>query len=303
MITVITQADESNASRFEKIDKLYVKTPKIAEIFEAINLCRQSAKTSHEPFCLLIEGDKGSGKTTLGQMYLKDLVVEKKREAQHVPGFLATIPVRPTERKVAQEILRSLNEPFFNSGNAYTLTNRSYKLLDKLGTEIAFFDEIQHFRDKENEKDLLNATDWLKNYLKIKPLPGVFMGISQQAKAVIKSNAQLASLFINSFELTNFTWDAHQPETITEFRSFLKSVQVNLPLRHNEKSEIFEPTLAYEIFRATDGSLRNLMRIIRFAATGAILTGQEFIDRGLLAAAFHKVGQGLSHDLGNPFLE
>lgn len=297
------ELDDTNEHRFEKIDKLYVKTPKTIEIFKAIDLCRSSAKSSHEPYCILIEGDKGTGKTSLGIEYIKSMKVNHTREAQHVPGIMATIPVRPTERKVAQEILRAFNEPFYNKGNAFVLEDRSHKLMDKLGTEIAFFDEIQHFRDKENKKDLLNATDWLKNYMKLKVLPCVFMGISQQAKSVINSNSQLSSLFIDCFELKDFSWDTKLPETITEFRSFLKSVQINLPLKNNKQTDLCESALAQEIFTATGGSLRKIMRLIRCAATDAILTGQEYIDRGLLASAFYKVGQGLSHDNVNPFLE
>jgi hypothetical protein len=277
--------------RFKIIEDLYIIMPDIQTIIDSAEICRQS-RYSSEPFCMLIEGPFGSGKTSLAKLLLSRNKIKFGVTTNKVPTLLATIPVNPTDKKISQELLKSLNDTYSLSGNTHLLTLRAATVISRLETELLFCDEFQHFIDQNNNTILYDSTDWFKNFIKTNHIPTVMIGLEQKSKPIINSNLQLGSLFINSFNLSNFSWNKEKSrESIEYFRSFLEMLDQQMPLRFS--SDLSEEKAAYQIFLATSGIKRSVMRLLRTAARLAVIEKTEKMDGKILSKAFTMVGQGL----------
>jgi hypothetical protein len=97
-----------------------------------------------------------------------------------------------------------------------------------------------------------------------------------------------------------FPWDRTHPKTITEFRTSMESIDLELPL---DPSGLGKEDMAYRFHSATNGSLGWIMKLIRHAAHLAIVEHCSSLNRVLLQQSYDAciTGTVMAENKMNPF--
>jgi GTPase SAR1 family protein len=114
---------------------------------------------------MLVTGEKGTGKTTIMNVYMRKNSPKKTKTATITPVLPIRIPVPASERGLTICLLTALNDPYPTNGSITIQTLRVYKLVKKCGVELAIFDEFQHFAERESFKLNRTVSDWTKNFM------------------------------------------------------------------------------------------------------------------------------------------
>ncbi len=270
------------------------------EITGEIERCHEMKFEAAEPQCLLVVGPTGAGKTTLISSYASRYQVNYTPNLTLIPIVQATIPTPASEKSLATALLYALGDPLAGRGTTGAMTQRLIKLMKDCRVELLMLDELQHFVDRDSQKVLQNASNWLKMVIKETKVACILAGLENEAEQVININPQLARLFGDPLVLSPFRWDEARPETIKEFRTCLADLEVMLPL--NEPSHLSSRELAWRCFVASGGLMSYLMALVRRATNLALSTGRENLDLNILATAFDQRLAGQRRGLANPFV-
>ena len=144
-----------------------------------------------------------------------------------------------------------------------------------------------------------NISNWLKNLVKEAEVACVFAGLPE-AEEVLLANPQLGRLFGDPYVLSPFDWKPDQPQTATEFRTFLKTLEDMLLLP--QTMPLTDIEMAWRCYVATEGNMAYLMNLIRRAAHYAVLREHPALDMSLLAEAFDNRLAGKRRGISNPFV-
>jgi hypothetical protein len=186
-----------------------------------------------------------------------------------------------------------MGDPFADKGSGVTMTNRLVGLFKDCGTKLLILDELQHLYDRDNNKLLYNASNWLKTFIKETEVATILVGLFGEAEQVVNINPQLSRLFGDPQMMTPFEWD-------DEFRSLLFDIEHLLPLK--EPSHLDSDDLAPRCYVACDGLISYLMALVRGAAYLALTQGREHLDIFLLESAFTEFLSSERRGLTNPFV-
>lgn len=285
--------------RLPYVEQVRVIYPRWNALLDEVARCHDRQPYAAEPPCLLVIGPTGAGKSTLMTFYILRYPRIITAQGMSLPILCATIPAKATIKNLLTELLDSLGDPRAASGTIGGMTLRLKGFMRDCGVQVLILDELQHFYDQESDRVLVHVSNWLKTLIKETRVACVLVGLSGDAEQVVNANPQLARLFGDPRVLTPFTWDEAQPETVKEFRSFLKQLEALLPLR--EPSQLATHERAWRCFVACDGVTAYLMALIRQATEDALLTGRECLDDVLLAQAFRKRLAGERRNIPNPF--
>jgi energy-coupling factor transporter ATP-binding protein EcfA2 len=285
--------------RIAYVEEIRVEYPRSNQILNQISLYHELNLTAKEPKCFCLVGPYGAGKTTLIQVYASryPVIVNSSPRLQRVVRVV--IPGKATVKNMYTNFLSVLGDPLASKGTIGNMEYRLRRLVVDCGVELVFFDEIQHFVDRDRHVILMDATDSLKTFIKEANIGCAFVGVDGDVQRVLAANPQFASLFCAILRLDPFAWDPSKPETIVEFRSFLATMEGMLPL--NEPSNLSDMETAWRCFVASGGITRFLTRLLEMATVLALKTGQEHLDYDLLANAFDQFISGVRPGLRNPF--
>jgi energy-coupling factor transporter ATP-binding protein EcfA2 len=275
----------SKAERLVMIEKVFIRYPRLKNLYAKIDFCRDFSKISAEPECMLIRGTKGAGKTTLIEWYAGNFPARETPEKRIVPVLVVTVPSPATVKGLGCAMLEALGDPAADKGTVSSITLRLRKYIRDCEVELIILDEFQHFDDRQTKNILKTISDWLKNLINETRQPIVLVGMPG-CESVLENegNEQLKRRFSSREQIDPFAWDA--PEHIDEFRQLLKEIDDALPLL--EDSHLAEATTAFLIHSATDGVINYVMKLLRWAAKLAIECGLEQIDHSILAQAYEK---------------
>ena len=133
---------------------------------------------------------------------------------------------------------------------------------ERCRVELLILDELQHFVDRDNQKILLNASNWLKTFIKETKVSCLLIGLQDDAEEVVNSNPQLARLFGDPYVLSPFEWDETKPDATKEvFREFpAAEIEKMLPLK--EPSHLAQYEIALRCFAASGGIMSYHMKPI-----------------------------------------
>ncbi|MBU2046597.1 MAG: TniB family NTP-binding protein, partial [Bacteroidetes bacterium] len=293
--------------RIKLIEKLFIMHPSFLRCLNKIQECHQNSKIAAEPFCMLITGEPGVGKTTLCKEYIKLHPKVELDEKTIVPILLARIPIPASPKNLVSALLSALGDPLADKGTTYNQTRRLIKLLKFCEVELIILDEFQHFIDRDSEKVLYTISDWLKQLINEAEIPIILVGLSQSDE-ILEKNSQLNRRFAMQDGLTNFQWieysnneksdkKSNEINIKTDYRSFLKALDNLLPLA--ETSHLAGRLIAFRMWEATNGNVARTMKIIRYAARLALKTGEEKISLVLLEETYGKLFKADS--AANPF--
>jgi len=289
----------SEHDRFCLIERMFIRYRRLTKLSEMIEYCHQYSKIAAEPWCLLITGWTGAGKTKLYQDYERRFSCVHTEGGRKSPILTARIPPKANDKSLATILLKRLGDPLAEKGSALNQTLRLYSAIEDCGVELIILDEFQHFVDWDSLKILKTVSDWLKVLIDETKKPIVLIGLPYSDVVLnATGNSQLKRRFSLRGNLDFFRWESIEEKK--EFRGFLKKIDESLPL--NEFSNLSDPVMAYRFYYGTYGVVAYVMKIVRRAAVLAVQKGQEKVDLALLAQAFNELIQPENPRKVNPFL-
>ncbi len=278
--------------RIALTEKVFIRYPRLKELYAKIDFCRTFSKNAAEPECMLISGKQGAGKTTLTEWYAGDFPVSETPQKRIAPVLVITVPSPATVKGFASEVLQALGDPAADKGTVSSITLRVRKYLKDCKVELIILDEFQHFDDRQSKNVLKTISDWLKNLLNQTGIPIVLVGMPGcESVLEAKGNEQLKRRFSSRDQILPFGWTT--PQQSDEFRDD------DLPLLKD--SHLAETTTAFLIHSATEGVINYVMKLLRCAAVLAIELGTEQIDLPILAHAYAKRLEKDFKNRTNPF--
>src|SRR5437764_11547298 len=155
----------STEEREALVERVYIKFPTVTDLLEKMKHCLEFSKISAEPECMVIKGDLGLGKTTLGKAFLRDYPRDITEEEITIPVLLVKVPVPATVKGFTSTILKAFGDVAFNKGSTISQTLRIYDYIRDCKTELVIFDDFQHFIDRDSLLVLRTLSVWLKNLI------------------------------------------------------------------------------------------------------------------------------------------
>ncbi len=292
----------SKAERLRWVEQIRVFYPLWKEISKEIQRCHQMKAMAAEPQCMLLVGPSGAGKSTIIGSYARQYPAIFTDKVTLRPVVMATIPSQASISNLEIALLRALGDPAATRGTIGAREYRLYRYFKEMcNVELLILDELQHFVDRDNQKILLAASNWLKTFVKETKVSCVLVGLQDEAEDVVDANPQLARLFGDPYVLAPFEWDETKPEaTRDKFCIFLSELEKLLPLK--EPSYLVNYEMALRCFAACDGVISYLMALIRRATYLALEKECEHLDLDFLSKAFTQRLAGERRGIPNPFI-
>lgn len=294
------KVDYTRMSVDEKIilvESIFIIHPQFENIINSISKCHQRSKLAVEPRCFFITGDSGSGKSTLAEHYEKKYPRYRTQDGMTIPVLLSKIPSSATEKGMATKILHSLGDPIPDKGSMTSQTLRIEKLIKECSVELIIIDEFQHLIDKDSEKILKSAANWLKDLVTDNKKPMILVGMPW-SDCILLANNQLRRRFSARKDLTQFSWKT--PEQRQNLRRLLHWIDCKLPFP--KRSQLADSDIAFRFICASQGLIGYIMKIIREASGNALQRGCEALTLDLLAEAYDEVISPIDPNEGNPFI-
>jgi Cdc6-like AAA superfamily ATPase len=281
------------------IERVYVRFPRIVDLLDKMRHCLEFSKISAEPESMVIKGNLGLGKTTLGKVFARTYPRKFTKEGAVIPVLLVKVPVPATVKGFTSTILKAFGDPAFSKGSTIGQTLRIYDYVRDCKTDLLIFDDFQHFIDRDSLLVLKTLSDWLKNLIDETRKPIIVVGMpSCDAVLDEPQNEQLRRRFAIRESLEPFS--RKSKERREKLRNFLDLVDEQLPLL--ECSHLADTSTAYLIQKATGGTIAYIMKLIRRAAALALRDGVEAIDYDHLAQAYEELLAKNNLTMPNPFV-
>ncbi|AVP97199.1 hypothetical protein C7S18_08320 [Ahniella affigens] len=224
---------------------------------------------------LVITGDPGAGKTMLATSLSRRFapITATDDAPQQVPIVSISMTGAREAKTIFNRTLEALGIPIVATLRGSDREELAIRMLRQLGVRLLIVDEIQDILNStpRQQRIALDTVKLLMNEVKI---PILALGIPKAILAM-KADPHLNARF-DYRELPS--WKDNN-----DFEVLLHSLVRNLPLAN--PSHLTTTTLVRSILERTEGTLARIVRLIRYAAVHAILTGRECIDAQMLDLA------------------
>ncbi|HEY1728269.1 MAG TPA: TniB family NTP-binding protein [Candidatus Baltobacteraceae bacterium] len=228
---------------------------------------------------LVIAGLTNNGKTSLLQRFMSNhrVLRDPSAEADLVEILYVEVPPNPTEAEIYEQIIHAIHGPIRVSARTPEKRRQALTLLSNVGVRVLIFDEIQHILNANSTTRtiLLDTVKYIGNMTQI---PIVAAG-TYEALNVFNRHTQLA----NRFEVMKLSkWSMGE-----EYLRLLAGLETILPLKR--PSNLAGERLATKILSLTEGTIGEIIALVRAAALKAIESGRECIDESTLAMCGYTV--------------
>lgn len=284
--------------RKEHVENIIIQHPKFMATFNEIKEHHLLATTSPEPKGLFLYGDTGVGKTSILReytarypQYIEDGIVKK-------PILYSKVPVGATPKSVASSILLGLGDPNYDRGTEINLTKRLTRFLykDKCDVKMIIIDEFQHIIDRDTDKVLKKASDWVKSFAEDAGIAMIICGLPESSK-IFERNEQLDRRFSLKHGMKKFEYETKEQQL--EFRGFLNSIDEVLPF--SLRSNLSKKYLSDKIYYATKGIPYYVKLLLIESTVLALKSGRDFIDEIDLDMAYERINISKRKFAINPF--
>jgi len=268
----IEQLDKLDTSdvklRINNIHKdIWIDCPSARRPLDAILTILDVPNRTTSP-CMLVCGAGGSGKTTIVNQLMK------MNRGLGSPLVFLSLAENPSNLKFKHLILEAIGLP------ARLATAR-----DMLSKDIANYIHMHGIRamviDEFHESLLVSRSEQLKNLSLLKALSGspynltiIGFGV-QAAKNALQHDQQLARRFY-IHDLLPWALD-------DDFRNFLATLEIKIKLK--KPSFLHHEEMLRLIHNFSGGTMDNVVKIIKSAASYAITTGEERVTKELVTKA------------------
>src|SRR6266566_5591031 len=297
----------TKAQRIYLVEHLVLYHARFNALLERIDYCARfgGAIESKNPPCLAILGNTGAGKTTLLDVWLEKAPLRTTITSQEtiIPYLYVMVLSSPKKKGAVAAFLRALHDPNPSRGTEWNMIMRVHNLIKRCRVQVIFVDEFQHLRDKDAGRSgrVVHAiADFLKDIVNQTHVPMILVGKLGEAEEILEANSQLARRVGTPLVLEPFEWDRGKPDTIKEFRTLMRDIDLALPL---DPSHLHNEEMAFRFFYASDGYLGWIMEIIREAAIRAIDKECHCLNMPLLEDAYNAriAGTEIGRGKVNPF--
>lgn len=272
----------SKNQRQEHVHQFRIVTPQMRRLWDDFDTAVQLSRRMNlpEPYCQMLTGVTGTGKTSLVQMW-------REHVAPDVPSLYMIIPTSTSISEFITECLSALGDPEPWRGLTQQRAWRLVGMIKAAEKQIIFVDEVQHLIDKtgisaipRGSEGILSLLFRINNDLNV---PLVLIGLSEETQLLLQASPKLASCVPSPRILGPYAWDSSQPETVQDFRRILHVIDQSLPF---DWSDLETEEMASRFFLASDGVLRQVMRLVRTAALQAIEEDASTLSLEGFAKAF-----------------
>ena len=217
--------------RIRYVESMRIRYPLWEQLYARLARCHEMKAIAAEPPCMLLVGPTGAGKTTLAASYARKYPAIFTETVTLRPVVMTSTPSTANVHNLIMALLEALGDPGAIKGSIGAKERRLIKYFkETCKVELLILDELQHFVDRDNQKILLNASNWLKTFIKETKVSCLLVGLQDDAEEVVNSNPQLARLFGDPYVLAPFEWDEVKPENTKEvFRNFLREIEKLAP--------------------------------------------------------------------------
>jgi hypothetical protein len=221
---------------------------------------------------MLIIARTNNGKTQILQRFreLHPACDNEGAEAISVPVVYVQAPSDPDEKRLYADILDAIFARYTISDHAHKLMNNVKDKFTKIGVKVLLIDEINNLigGSMAKQRKFLIVLKQLSNELR---LPIIAAGTEDAVRA-IQTDAQLANRF-EPVILPRWALDK-------DFQRLLATYEQMLPLC--QPSGLSKKAMAHEIWSRSEGTIGEVIMLIKKAAEMAIREGTELIDVDIL---------------------
>lgn len=241
------------------IEKVRVQHPYWRRVLRKLEYCRVWSKSATDPYCMMIVGESGVGKSAIIDRYLQLHPPVVTADGRRVPVLKITTPSVPTTKAIVEAIIIGLVGHLPAKGTMEEQTARLLHLLSVAEVELIIIDEFQHVIEHANARFKQETSDWIKNLITLSSIPVVLVGMPNSLE--ILQNEQLRRRFMTKIHVKRFIWSEKGLENL---KVFLHELESSLPFE--QKLGLGSTDLPHRFYYASDGMLGTVMKIVRGAA-------------------------------------
>jgi Bacterial TniB protein len=294
----------TDAERYALLEQILIMHKGFTALLAELDYCNQypQSGSTHNPPCLAILGETGAGKTTLIQEWLarNNQARSEMPSGSRIPYLYVSVPAKASIKGTAAAFLATLGDPNPGRGTQWNMVTRLHTLLKSCQVRMIFVDEFQHILDRDTQRVLNAVTDFLKDIINQSNIPMILIGQKGEAEPILQTNPQLSRRVGTPRYMNPFRWDRADSKTMTEFRTIMESIDLELPF---DPSGLGREDMAYRFYYATNGYLGWIMHLIRYAAHLAIAEQCSSLNRIVLQRAYDAciAGTVMGEKKMNPF--
>jgi Cdc6-like AAA superfamily ATPase len=290
--------DLDNGELGQHVQRMLIRHHAFQKIYSQLEYSFDLAPSLKKSTGVFIEGESGTGKSTLAEVFKTAHPKYRTEEKLVAPVIYAQVPEYPTIKSLASEILLDFEDPLANKGTEFEMTARILTYIKECETRVVILDEFQEFVDKStNGKVLDKVANWLKGLINKTNIVVVIIGLPRGQK-VLDHNEQLRGRFKRAMKMPRLDWsDEHLRDEfigILEAATNLMRLRFDVPDFHDER-------LAYRFYLGSGGLLRIVFNIIHEAAGVAIRSGRTVIDMSDLIEGYDEIVHEIDLQSANPF--
>lgn len=269
-----------------KANTALIRYTRFNELQQDIHLCQQLSHLAGEAHCMALEGQTGTGKSTLVRTYAESFSRDESGPTTILPVFYMETPAPVTVKGMAARMLETIGDPAAHRGPLWAMNARLIAYLKLCQVRLVILDDFHHLIDQETNRILETVSDWLKVLIKETNVPFLVVGLEGRVTQILRANAQLSRLFAVRETLDPFTWRPADETTNHPFASFVQYLEaaIQVPL----SNELPRAELLHRLHYATGGVVGHLMNLVRLAALLASQQQAPCLSLDLLSQAFTK---------------
>jgi hypothetical protein len=297
-----------------------VVTDMMKEANDVLRRCYRRHGTERQASCSFIVGITGVGKSTTADNFLeeireeyrgtlkngKDLKIADDEQYDHTMSVTFEKPghglVRPvvkvevdggTKRQLFSDTLLAIGIAVRAKATTGEMTAIARHQIKEQGIRLIIFDDCQHIAEGKQANTAYGAADVFKALMKQTGVQIVCMGLPHATDFLIE-NGQLETLKDEELHMKPFDLDLDED---SEYCAFLSLLSEHLPF--DRKTLLQERSLALALFKASDGYIGTLTKLVNRAAELAIDEGSKALTIEHLAKVYVRKANALKYE--NPF--
>ena len=243
----------------------YLSFPPFARAMDEVESLLQLYRQTGIAKNLLIQGESGTGKTTLCLALKQKYPQVSLEDRDLIPVLHVPIPPAATIAGTLEAMLAKLGDPSPGSGTISAKTARAIKLAKACGVELILFDEGQHVQDRGRLPTQYLVGDCLKMIIDEVAVPTVLLGLPR-VEMLLRVNEQLRRRFTRRVQMAlgqDEKFPLHM-ECLQLFTSLAPALPVPLTFGGYDWNEF-----GHRLHAATDGRV-GYVKVLLLASIGLV---------------------------------